>query len=110
MRLSSLLVMLICWAGAGSSAVAADNPADELKTVRSRIEALEKQIQSQEESRQEAVKAVKSSDKEVNDARKRLKEILTREKVAQEQLKTLYQQRTSINGSLDDQRTVLLDA
>jgi murein hydrolase activator len=93
--------------GLRSQALGADSPADELKAVRSRIEQLEKQMQEKEHTRQEAAQAVKSSEREIGDARRRLKELQGKQRALLIQLKEFDQQRTSLNQELEGQRTLV---
>ena len=95
--------------GSCSLGMAADTPSEELRAVRGRIDQLEKQIAEKEQTRQEAAKAVKSSDREIGDARRKLKVLQEKQKTLQSQLHELGRQRTSLNQTLAEQRTLLAD-
>ncbi len=102
-----LLAVLV--AGSCSLGMAADTPSEELKAVRGRIEQLEKQIAEKEQTRQQAAKAVKSSDREIGDARRKLKVLQDQQKTLQSQLQELELQRASLNQTLAQQRTLLAE-
>ena len=86
------LGLAACVAGGGLAPAAAANNSDELKELRSRIEALKKEISAAEGNRAEAADALKGSEEAISTANRELKNLTDQRLAAQARLQELGRQ------------------
>jgi septal ring factor EnvC (AmiA/AmiB activator) len=87
-RASSFLIFVLLSAVVHAAGSAAD-ARNELKALRAKIEALQKQLQDAEGSRTEAADALKASERAISDANRRLRELTTQSQEIDRQLNEL---------------------
>lgn len=99
---ASLLLMALLLAG--SPAGAATAPSEELKSLRSKLEALKGDIARGESTRSEALDALKRSEQAISDANRKLAELAAAKTQADRQLEEVEARRQGVEGRLGKQR------
>ncbi|MGQ0523446.1 MAG: murein hydrolase activator EnvC family protein [Betaproteobacteria bacterium] len=108
-RASSFLIFVLLSAvahAAGSTASAAD-ARNELKALRAKIEALQKQLQDAEGSRTEAADALKASERAISDANRRLHELTAQSQALNRELDELRRSVRENESALQQQQAHL---
>jgi len=91
---------------ASSLAGAAPAPGEELKTLRAKLEALKRDIARSEDSRSEAVDALKSSEQAISEANRRLGELAASKQESDARLEHLGAQREALETRLGKQQAL----
>ena len=102
-----LLLFFVCTprvAGAASNAAGAKV---ELQQLRSRIEALQKQIAGAEESRNDAADALRESERAISDANRELAELELSSRTVTQRAEALRGESNKASGTLAEQQTML---
>ncbi len=98
------LALMLLAANAAESASAP--PAEELKALRAKLEALKRDIARSEGSRVEAADALKGSEQAISAANRRLAELATAKQEIDAQLEELQARRHSLENGLDKQQAL----
>jgi septal ring factor EnvC (AmiA/AmiB activator) len=102
-----LLIFLLCVPGAVEAAANAGNAKAELQQLRSRIEALQKQIAGSEESRNEAADALRESERAISDANRELADLEKSSHAVSQRVQALRGESSKASGTLSQQQAIL---
>jgi septal ring factor EnvC (AmiA/AmiB activator) len=105
-HLFSLLFLYFAISTAGA-ATNAGNAKEELQQLRSRIEALQKQIAGAEESRNEAADALRESERAISDANRELADLEKSSRTVSQHAEALRGESNKASGTLSQQQAVL---
>ena len=86
---------------------AAKTKQEDLKQLRNRIEALQKELASKEESKSEAADALRESEHAISDANRKLAELMHEQRAANDILDRLQTQSGQIKNNIEAQQTQL---
>jgi septal ring factor EnvC (AmiA/AmiB activator) len=95
------LALLIAPAAVGAA------PADDLKELRGRIEALQKQLAQSEESRTEAADSLRASERAISETNRRLFELAGQQRGVRAHLSQLESQRRALEEEVQQQQSLL---
>jgi murein hydrolase activator len=107
------IVCCVGLAGAGVVFAAASTPnkaadaQEELRDLKSRIDAIQKRLATAEESRTEAVDALRASEKSISDANRAVAELIEQSRGADARLAALKREIERIHASLETQQATL---
>jgi septal ring factor EnvC (AmiA/AmiB activator) len=109
-KLSKYLILLLfftCVASTAGAATNAGNAKEELQQLRSRIEALQKQIAGAEESRNEAADALRESERAISDANRELADLENSTRTVSQRADALRGESHKASGTLSAQQAML---
>jgi septal ring factor EnvC (AmiA/AmiB activator) len=96
-----------CAAGAASPAAKAEGAREELRELKSRIEAIQKRIAAAEESKSEAADALQASERAISDANRAVSELDERSRNANTRVAELKREIGRAHAEVDKQRSAL---
>ncbi len=102
-----LLSFFLSICGVTQAASNAAGAKEELQQLRSRIEALQKQISGSEESRSEAADALRESERAISDANRELAGLEQSSRTVAQRAEALRGESTKASGALSEQQAVL---
>lgn len=105
--LSGLFPFIVLAAGAAQAATSPSEAKEQLQALRSRIEALKKQLAASEESRSEAVDALRDSERAISEVTRRLSELAKQSDDVRRRLAELRAESARTERALEEQRALL---
>jgi septal ring factor EnvC (AmiA/AmiB activator) len=106
-KVASAALLLIIAAAASTACAADKDPKGDLKELRGRIEALQKQLADAEGTRDEAADGLRASERAISEANRTLRDLAEQQRVVNARLGDLQEQSQRASGDIADQQTQL---
>lgn len=104
---AAIVSSAVCSALFTALSLAAPREADDLNTLRTRIDALKTELDQKEATRRESRDAMHESERAISDANRELRMLEAESRVAHEELNSLSLRRRSLSDALERQQTAL---